>query len=82
MLLYLVPNYYKLHKINEVIQDTRVVVDFAQLLDERSEASTQERQRVLQSLLARKHFAQAREYADLMELPQDPITLNEVRIQP
>lgn len=74
------PNYYQLHKINKIVQDTKVVVDFSLLLDEGTEEATREKGRILQDLLDHNEFVQARDYARLLQLPEDHITLKEVSI--
>lgn len=74
------PNYYQLHKINEIANDTKVVVDYSLLLEENSKDASKEIHRILEDLLCHKEFVKAREYARLLQLPEDPITLHEVCI--
>ncbi|XP_048583501.1 spatacsin [Nematostella vectensis] len=73
-----VPRYYTLNQICKITRETDVKIDFSALLHEDSKPAENEKYRVLQELLRHNHFSQAREYAKLLDLPADDVTLNEV----
>ncbi|XP_068741533.1 spatacsin-like isoform X2 [Montipora capricornis] len=76
-----VPDYCELHEVCKVLHGTDTEIKLEVFLEPDSEACKEEKHRVLLSLLNRKHFAQARKFADLVGLVDDHITLKEVEAE-
>ena len=74
-----VPDYYELHEVSTVLHGTDTGMRLEVMLDQGSEDSQAEKERVLLALLNTKHFAEARRFADLVKLSSDHITRKEVR---
>lgn len=60
------------------LHGTDTDINLKVFLEPKSEACMEEKERVLLALLDRKHFTQARKFADLVGLVDDHITLKEV----
>ena len=75
------PDYCELHEVCKVLHDTDTEIKLEVFLEPDSEVCKEEKHRALFSLLNRKHFAQARKFADFVGLVDDHITLKEVNAQ-
>ena len=73
------PDYYELHEVSTVLHGTDTGMRLEVMLDQGSEDSEAEKERVLLALLNTKHFAEARRFAELVKLSGDHITRKEVR---
>ena len=60
------------------LHGTDTDINLKVFLEPKSEACLEEKERVLLALLDRKHFAQARKFADLVGLVDDHVTLKQV----
>ena len=74
----LVPNYYKLHEVSELVRDAGVNMRLSLLMDEESDEANTEKDRVMTLLLHLRRFRKARKFAAVLGLPDDHITLKEV----
>ena len=77
---HLVPNYYKLHEVCEIVSSAGTEIKLALLLNEKSDEAKTETNRVMEVLLQTHHFREARKFAALLGLPDDHITLKEVPV--
>ena len=62
----------------KALDGTETDIKLTVFLEPKSEACLEEKERVLLALLNRRHFAQARKFAELVGLVDDHITLKEV----
>ena len=69
----LVPDFKKLYKMSQVLEEGSV---FAQCLDVISDKT--ELLRIMDELIQREQFTHAKEYADLVGMSKDKVSLKEV----
>ena len=72
------PDYHELHEVCTILHGTDSDIRLEVLLASNVKDSQDEKHRVLLALLHKKHFTQARRFADRVGLTDDQITLKEV----
>lgn len=74
-LLYVVPDFNKLYKISQVLEEGSVFAQCIDLMENETEI-----ERILEELLHRQKFTLARAYAILLDQPRDKVSLQQVTL--
>ena len=68
-----VPDFKKLYKISRVLEEGSVFDQCLNLISDKAEIS-----RIMDELIKHEHFTHAKEYADLVRISKDKVSLMEV----
>ncbi|XP_072050240.1 spatacsin-like [Amphiura filiformis] len=75
------PNYNKLHKICQLLEDTTIQLDIMTLLKTKVIHFKKECQKVVEILQKEKMFAKAKEFSELCGLPRDQVVVYQLQCE-